>query len=107
MLEQVDAIGKERANITEAEAINELFADVDRDGDGTISKTEFAKMYEYVKAKIQKEAEETAAEHEKLAKSTRRSKMLCGLVALLIPVILILLFGNMGCVARPRFGGDL
>ena len=55
-------------------------------------------MYEYVKAKIEKETEETAAEHQKLAKSTRRSKMLCGMIALLIPVMLLLLFGNMGCV---------
>ena len=98
LLEQVDAIGKERASITDGEAIDELFADVDRDGDGTISKTEFAKMYEYVKAKIEKETEETAAEHQKLAKSTRRSKMLCGMIALLIPVMLLLLFGNMGLV---------
>ena len=84
MLEQVGAIGKERGSITEAEAIDELFASVDRDGDGTISKTEFAKMYEYVKAKMEKETQETATEHEKLAKSTRRSKILCGVVALLI-----------------------
>ena len=60
MLEQVGAIGKERGSITEAEAIDELFASVDRDGDGTISKTEFAKMYEYVKAKMEKETQETA-----------------------------------------------
>ena len=55
-------------------------------------------MYEYVKAKIEKEAATTAEEQAKLAKSTHRSKMLCGMIALLVPVMLIMLLGNMGCV---------
>ena len=78
--------------------LDDLYTTIDADGDGVLSKPEFAKMYKLMKAKM--DAEQKAAEdtHVKLTKSQRRGRLLCAGVSMAVPIMLILLLGNMGLV---------
>lgn len=68
-----------------------LFDEIDRDGDGTISKEEFSKMYDGIRNAV-------LDEHDKFTRSNRRARLLCAITAVLIPVVVILLAGNTGLV---------
>ena len=63
-----------------------------------LSKSEFAKMYSMMKVKVAEEQKMVADEHAKLNKSQRRGRLLCAAVAMAVPVMFILLLGNMGLV---------
>ena len=71
--------------------MNRLFAEIDTDGSGTLSKEEFAKMYNGIRTAL-------AEENVKLNRTKRRARLTCAIAAALIPVVLILLAGNMGLV---------
>jgi hypothetical protein len=64
-----------------------LFADVDKDGSGTISKEEFNAMYANIKEAI-------LEEHNALSKSKKRTKMLCMAVTVMSIFMAILLGAN-------------
>lgn len=64
-----------------------IFDNIDRDGNGTISRDEFIKMYDTVKKVL-------GAEQEKASRSARRNRVMCALLTVAIPVLAILLAGN-------------
>jgi len=78
--------------------LDDLYATIDADGDGVLSKPEFAKMYTLMKAKMNTEQKAAEEEHAKLTKSQRRSRLLCAGIGMAVPIMLILLLGNMGLV---------
>lgn len=75
----------------DSDAAEEIFSTVDRNGDGTISREEFGKMYDVVKHRVQ-------TDNLALEKSQRRSRILCMASSVLVVVIGILLAGNAGLV---------
>lgn len=78
--------------------LDDLYATIDADGDGVLSKPEFAKMYKVMKAKMDVEQKAAEEEHARLTKSQRRSRLLCAGISMAVPIMLILLLGNMGLV---------
>lgn len=68
---------------------DDLFEQVDTDGDGHISKAEFQEMYRVITATIQTGKDEVAS-------ANRRAKLLRVFGALMITFVLLMLMGNMG-----------
>jgi hypothetical protein len=71
--------------------MDSLFQDIDRDGNGSISKEEFSRVFSAIRVSVEEE-------HEKLARSKRKSAILCTAVAMLVAFLGILLAGNTGLV---------
>ena len=55
-------------------------------------------MYTLMKAKMNTEQKAAEQEHARLTKSQRRSRLLCAGISMAVPIMLILLLGNMGLV---------
>ena len=77
----------ERNDVT----MDSLFSEIDRDGNGSISKEEFSRVFNAIRDSVEEE-------HEKLARSKRKSAILCTAVAMLVAFLGILLAGNTGLV---------
>ena len=80
LFDQVRDIDSEQGAVT----ADTLFANLDRDRDGIITKVEFRKMFEVVKAQV-------AKDHMLLTRSNRQKKMLLIGSSVLLLVVLILL----------------
>ena len=92
LFDKVNAIDN---NVVTSEA---LFDTIDRDQNGNISKDEFVKMYDTVKAVVAKEHAADKEMKQKLQQTKRRTKVLCAALVFVVPCIAILLAGNMGLV---------
>ena len=91
----VDELKTINSSTMSAEA---LFAQLDKDGNGNVSKEEFAQMYKGIKQVVASEEDAAKQQEEKLARSQRRSRFLFALVLFAVPVILVLLAGNAAMV---------
>ena len=81
---------------TSNQASDALWNLIDKDGSGSISRQEFAKMYAVLRGHVVNEHEQTRSLKSEAAKAKRRSQQLFAAVGVLLFVCLLLLFGNMG-----------
>jgi len=85
--DKVRELQNEKTDVT----MDSLFSEIDRDGNGSISKEEFSRVFGVIRDSVHEE-------HEKLARSKRKSAILCTAVGMLVAFLGILLAGNTGLV---------
>jgi uncharacterized membrane protein len=85
--DKVRELQNEKTDVT----MDSLFSEIDRDGNGSISKEEFGRVFSAIRDSVHEE-------HEKLARSKRKSAILCTAVGMLVAFLGILLAGNTGLV---------